>query len=139
MRLVEAELLADVVVDAELDAELDDDWLCAASSASIVAGEICEPPPVNPVTPVEPVEVWPEPGSANPVDVDDELIDEVSDWIAPTAVDAAPKANSMVKLRYTPLKAAQAYAGKISKRHATAKSPIKPWLLRTGQSGIPGN
>jgi hypothetical protein len=107
--LVEAESVADVVVDAELDAELDI-WLCAASSASIVAGEICEPPPVNPVVPIEPVEVWPELGSANPLEVADELVEEVSDWIALTAVDAAPKANSMVKqLRYAPPKAAQAY------------------------------
>jgi hypothetical protein len=101
--LVEAELVADVVVDAELDI-----WLCAASSASIVAGEICEPPPVNPVVPVEPVEVWPELGSWNPLEVADGLVEEASDWIALTAVDAAPKANSMVKqLRYAPPEAAQ--------------------------------
>jgi len=37
------------------------------------------------------------------------VAEEVSDWIALTAVDAAPKANSMVKLRYTPPDAAQPY------------------------------
>jgi hypothetical protein len=74
-----------------------------------VAGEICEPPPVNPVVPVEPVEVSPELGSSNPVDVADDVVEDVSDWSALTAVDAAPKANSMVKLRYTPREAAQPY------------------------------
>jgi hypothetical protein len=43
------------------------------------------------------------------VDVADDVVEEISDWSALTAVDAAPKANSMVKLRYTPPKTAQAY------------------------------
>jgi hypothetical protein len=74
-----------------------------------VAGEICEPPPVNPVVPAEPVDASPALGSSNPVDVADDVVEDVSDWSALTAVDAAPKANSMVKLRYTPLAAAQPY------------------------------
>jgi hypothetical protein len=39
---------------------------------------------------------------SNPVDDADVVADEASDWIALAAVDAAPKANSMVKLRYAP-------------------------------------
>jgi hypothetical protein len=95
---------ADAVVDAEPD-----DWLCAASSACIVAGEICERRPLNPLVPVEPVEVSPKLGSSNPVEVADDVVEEASDWSALTAVDAAPKANSMVTLRYMPPKAAQPY------------------------------
>jgi hypothetical protein len=63
-----------------------------------VAAEICEPPPVNPVVPLglEPVEVSNRLEKPNPVDDADVVADDVSDWIALAAVDAAPKANNMV-------------------------------------------
>jgi hypothetical protein len=79
----------------------------------MVAGEICEPPPVKPVVPLEldpePVDLCSRLERSNPVDGADVVAEEVSDWIALAAVDAAPKANSMVKLRYTPPDAAQPY------------------------------
>jgi hypothetical protein len=130
--LVEADTLADAVVDVELEA-----WLCAASSACIVAGEICEPPPVKPVVPLElePVEVCSRLDKSNPVDDADVVAEEVSDWIALAAVDAAPKANSMVKLRYTPPDAAQPYMQvKVSKRRAIAKSQ-EPYRFRLNRNG----
>ena len=38
-------------MDAEVVEDVDDvdDWLCAASSALIVSGDICEQPPLDPV------------------------------------------------------------------------------------------
>jgi hypothetical protein len=41
-----------------------------------------------------------------PVDCDDDEADEVNDWMASSADDAAPRANSMAKLRQTPQSAA---------------------------------
>jgi hypothetical protein len=40
------------------------------------------------------------------VDWDDDEADEASDWTASNAVDAAPRANSMAKLRTVPQSAA---------------------------------
>jgi hypothetical protein len=68
------------------------DWLCAASNACIVAGDICEPPPENPVV-VEPLaaalEVWLEAskGSPKPVEealdlVEEVLVEEVADEVS---------------------------------------------------------
>src|ERR1700761_9635494 len=59
--------------DGLVEAEVDDGdvvldiWLCADSSASMVAGEICEPPPVKPVVALEPagLELWVRPASSN--------------------------------------------------------------------------
>jgi hypothetical protein len=45
----------------------------------MVAGEICEPPPVKPVVPVEAVEAWAVPGSSKPEDCDEEATEEASD------------------------------------------------------------
>jgi hypothetical protein len=41
-----------------------------------------------------------------PLDWLDDEVEEVNDWIASRAVDAAPRANSMAKLRQTPQSAA---------------------------------
>jgi hypothetical protein len=64
------------------------DWLCAASNACIVAGDICEPPPENPVVLVAP-EAWPDmsKGSAKPVEealdlVEEVLVEEVADEVS---------------------------------------------------------
>jgi hypothetical protein len=107
-----------------------------------VAGEICEPPPVNPVVPLElePVELCSRLERSNPGDDAELAAEEVSDWIALAAVDAAPKANSMVKLRYTPPDAAQPY---MPARSASGvplqKAQQTQGFLRAGQAGIPGN
>ena len=105
------------VVDADA-ADAVDDWLCAASSALKVAGDICE----NPVVPegadelpdAELPDVEAPPARPNmsavawlkPVDWDGDEADEVNDWMASSAVDAAPRANSMAKLRTMPQSAA---------------------------------
>ena len=94
------------VVDADVVAVAVDDWLCAANSALKVPGDICE----NPVVPegaAEFADAWAPPERPNisavawlkPVDWDDDEVeaDEVSDWMASNAVDAAPRANSMAK------------------------------------------
>jgi hypothetical protein len=88
---------ADVVVDVVLA----EDWLCAASSACIVAGEICAPARKPVATGPELADVDAAPGSRNgcpkPVDCEDEEdVDEASAWMASMALDAAPKANNMV-------------------------------------------
>jgi hypothetical protein len=41
-----------------------------------------------------------------PVDRVDDEVKEVNDWMASSATDAAPRANSMAKLRQTPQSAA---------------------------------
>ena len=107
---------ADVAVTCDPPVEADvvdcvDDWLCAASSALKVAGDICE----NPVVPEGADELpdaelpdveapWARPNMSavawlKAVDWDDDEADEVNDWMASSAVDAAPRANSMAKLR----------------------------------------
>jgi hypothetical protein len=68
----------------DVDAVVVDDWLCAASSACIVVGDIWEPPPVNPVV-AEPVpEAWPDmsKGSAKPVEEALDFVEEVADEIS---------------------------------------------------------
>src|SRR6185503_4433654 len=93
-------LLDAVVVDPV------EDWLCASSSALMVAGEICAPPPPDPE---------PEPTEADgvedirsnglfafwltPVDDADDDFDDVSALRASKADDAAPKARNMGKLQ----------------------------------------
>jgi hypothetical protein len=79
----------------------------------MVAGDSCE----NPVVPDGNVEL-PDVEAAGarpnmsavawlkPVDCDDDEADEVNDWMASSADDAAPRANSMAKLRQTPQSAA---------------------------------
>ena len=82
-----------------------DDWLCAASSAFRVAGDIGEPEP-KPETGAELVDA--EAGLAisngstalKPVDggedeLDEDALDEVSELTASSAAVAAPRANSM--------------------------------------------
>jgi ABC-type proline/glycine betaine transport system substrate-binding protein len=51
------------------------------------------------------------------VDWDDDEADEVNDWMASSAVDAAPRANSMAKLR--------------TKRRKARPSPLKTWDEQT--------
>jgi hypothetical protein len=121
-----------------------DDWPCAASSALMVAGDICEPPPVNPVAGSN----FPKPRSAGrpngslepspkPVDAGEDELDEVSDWIASIAVDAAPSANNMAELQPMPHRAARPTRRWISKRRAIAKKPINTGFLLFGWPGTP--
>jgi hypothetical protein len=98
----------DRLVDAGVVVAVDD-WPCAASSVLIVAGESWEKP-LLPVAGVELAEVVAVLATSNgfveaeskPVagGVDD--FDEVSDWSASNAVDAAPRANSMGELQQMP-------------------------------------
>lgn len=101
-----------------MGAELVVDQLCAASSACIVAGDIREAGP-NPVAgPVFAAAeagletlngpACPKPGAETP-DGAGEDADAINDRTAPNAVDAAPKANSMIKLQYAPRQAAEAF------------------------------
>jgi ribulose-phosphate 3-epimerase len=92
---------AEGLVGAEL-ANPVDDWPCAASSASIVAGEICDAAP-NPVVGAVVADAEALLGISNglspkPVAWVELELDEVSDWTASNAVDAAPRANSMTEL-----------------------------------------
>jgi hypothetical protein len=83
-------------------------WLCAASSALIVAGEICEPPPA-PDLPGEASDAVLLPERSNglfgscllPAD-----FDAVSDFRRSSADVAAPRASSMTKLHQMPRGAA---------------------------------
>jgi hypothetical protein len=87
--------------DRLLDAEVVDpvdDWLCAAISAFMVAGDICAAP-VNPVVAVELAEAE-APGSWNgfspdPLEGLEDEFDEVSELMAFSADDAAPRANNI--------------------------------------------
>ena len=123
---------ADGLVDADVVVAADD-WPCAASSALMVAGDICENP-VAPAAGVELVAVEALLGilkgsveaSLKPVACGDDDIDEVSDWMAFSADDAAPRANSMAKLRQMPHRAAiYVRSANLSKRRAIAKKPTK--------------
>jgi hypothetical protein len=99
----------------------------------MVAGDICENP-VAPAAGVELVAVEALLGmlkasveaSLKPVACGDDDIDEVNDWMAFSADDAAPRANSMARLRRMPHRAAF-YVGSasLSKRRAIAKNPTK--------------
>jgi hypothetical protein len=104
------------VWDALVDAEESDPveaWLCAASSVFRVAGDICEPAP-NPETGAELVEaglaIWNGSTALKPVDCGEDALDEVNELMASSAVAAAPRANSMAKLRQLPLDAANLHA-----------------------------
>ena len=92
-------------LDALADADPVDDWLCAASSAFRVAGDICELEP-KPETGAELDDA--EAGLAisngstalKPVDggedeLDGDALDEVSEPTASSTAVAAPRANSM--------------------------------------------
>jgi hypothetical protein len=101
------------LVDVE-DVELDDvdevvlpvesvDWLCAAISALIVSGEICAQLPelteeVAPLVVLLPLSIAN--GLVAPCeDVEDEDFELVSDWIASSALDTAPRANNIAQLQ----------------------------------------
>jgi hypothetical protein len=96
-----------------------------------VAGDICE----KPVVPEGGVELVAAEapllnGSVEaplkPVACGDDDVDEVSDWMAFSADDAAPRANSMAKLRQMPHRAAfYVRSASLSKRRAIAKNPTK--------------
>src|SRR6266436_10061922 len=65
-----------------------------------------------------------------PVDCEDDDFDEVSDFRASSADDAAPRASSMTGLRQTPRSAAFSFPHRlISKRRAIPKNPIKYGFL----------
>lgn len=93
------------MVDADVVDPVED-WLWASSSALMVCGDICEPPPLEPA--LEAVEAWVllpdrsnglEAACVKPVDVVDADFDDVSDLRASIAADAAPKARNMAELR----------------------------------------
>jgi hypothetical protein len=79
----------------------------------MVAGDSCENP-VDPEAAAELPEAGAPPERPNrsaeawlkPVDCVDDEADEVNDWIASSALDAAPRANSMAELRQVPQSAA---------------------------------
>jgi hypothetical protein len=98
----------------------------------MVAGDICE----NPVDPAAAAGL-PEAGAPaerpnrsaeawlKPVDCVGDEADEVNDWMASSALDAAPRANSMAELQQMPQSAALLWKQTISKPCAIVKSPIK--------------
>jgi hypothetical protein len=105
-RLVDVEEL-DAVEPVVL---LSDDWLCAAISALIVSGAICAQLPeltdeVAPLLVVLPLSIANGLVVApceNPVFcVDDDDVELVSDWIASSALDTAPRANNIAQLQPT--------------------------------------
>jgi ribulose-phosphate 3-epimerase len=120
------------------------DWLCAASSASMVDGDSCEGALVpeaatelaeagllsesaNGLLPVEPFDGAEEDGS--------------SDWMASIADEAAPRANSMTELRHLPRRAARANFPQLSGANAVParKAPkILAFYASAGSLG-PGN
>jgi hypothetical protein len=107
-------------------------WLCAANSAFIVSGEICaywaqlidEVASLvvllrlsianGSVPPCEDPEFW--------VDDDFELI---SDWIASSALEAAPRTNNIAQLQPMRRAATNVLGGEVSKPRASAKSSMK--------------
>jgi hypothetical protein len=111
------------LIDDELDdvelvevLALADDWLCAASSALMVSGEICGrlPELTDDVAPLDlllPLSI------ANglvapcvkPVCCVDDDFELVSDWSASSALDTAPRANNIAQLQ--PMRHAAANAG----------------------------
>jgi hypothetical protein len=111
-----------------------DDWLCAASSALIVAGDSCDNPFV-PEAAAELAEAEALSERANGLvwleSVDGaEDFGDISDWRASTADDAAPNANSTTELRQMPHRAAGKLSRRlISKRRATAKCSVKRGLF----------
>ena len=90
-----------------------DDWLCAASSALMVAGDIGENP-FDAEAVVGLADGAALPGIVNgfveacpnPVVCGDDDFEGSSDWRASSADDAAPRANSMAELRRMPHEAA---------------------------------
>jgi hypothetical protein len=97
--------------EALVDADPFDDWLCAAISEFKVAGDICPPAP-NPEAAAELADaevelaIWNGSTALKPVDDGEDALDEVSALTASSAAVAAPRANSMTKLRPLPLHAA---------------------------------
>jgi hypothetical protein len=86
-----------------------DDCPCAASSVFKVAGDICEPA-LNPEAGAELVDavtglaIWNGSTALKPVDcgedaLDEDALDEVNELTASSAAVAAPRANSIAKLR----------------------------------------
>src|SRR5260370_29111920 len=96
-----------------------EDWLCAASSALMVAGDICEPPPGHGGGVELPV-AGPFPGKSKgfvapcpkPVDCGDGGFGDVSDCSTSSADDTAPRASSMAELRQMPHGAAFIFPAK---------------------------
>jgi hypothetical protein len=82
-----------------------DDWLCAANSALIVAGDSGDNPFVLEAAAAL-AEAWVPLEGAKPVDCAEEDFGGISDWRVSIADDTAPKANSMTKLRHVPHHAA---------------------------------
>jgi hypothetical protein len=123
-----------------------DDWLCASSSAPKVVGDIC-PPPLNPVTAAEFPEAEAPPDRPNksaeawlkPVDWADDELEEVSDLIAFSAADAAPRASSMAELRQMPQSAALLQSND-EQTPCHCEKPSQMRVLRIHRSpGPPGN
>ncbi|MET3361811.1 hypothetical protein ABIF60_003206 [Bradyrhizobium japonicum] len=130
------------------------DWLCAASSAFMVSGAICGglPEPTNEVV-MLPVLLSIANGLVAPCEdppfcvdpafcVDEDDFEFVSDWIASSALDTAPRANSIAQLQPTRHAAANVLSGKVSKRPASAKSSMKsaataPWTAREHRQFMP--
>jgi hypothetical protein len=134
---------ADVVDD---DVAAVDDWLCAASNALMVAGDICEKPVVPDGAAEVPDVAAPERPNMSavawlkPVDWFDDEVDEANDWMASSAVDAAPRANSMAKLRQTPQSAAFTLENLRSANAMPSRKANKIGIFQSwNRVGSPGN
>jgi len=80
------------------------DWLCAASSALILPGDSCGPleKPVTGADPAgsdEDVSAGGVEAEPKPVPFEDDGLGVVSDWMAFSAADAAPRASNMKLFR----------------------------------------
>jgi hypothetical protein len=98
----------------------------------MVAGDICEPPPLKlAVGPAEAADVGDRRSNGllafwlTPVDGADDDFDDVSALRASIADDAAPKARNMARLQQYRAARANHSCMYFSKRHAKTKNPIK--------------
>jgi hypothetical protein len=105
-----------------------EDWLCAASSALMVAGEICEPPLPPPVLVLDEAEELEKASNRLAgliaLACEDDDFEEVSDFRASIADDAAPRASNM-RTPPTPRNAAPRSCMFLSKRRAKEMSGQK--------------
>ncbi|MCJ9705872.1 MULTISPECIES: hypothetical protein [unclassified Bradyrhizobium] len=73
---------------------------------------------------------------------DEDDFEFVSDWIASSALDTAPRANNIAQLQPMRHAAANVLSGNVSKRHASAKSSMKSaaaaaWMAREHRQFVP--
>jgi len=95
----------------------------------MVAGEICEPPPPPPAFVLDEAEELEKESNRLaglvPLDCEDDDFEEVSDFRASIAEEAAPRASNMTRTPTTPRRAAPRSRRLLSKRHAKDMSRQK--------------